>query len=224
MIAVTVAVVGFAEAWGREAECFTSFAKSQFPKWLGCAMAKHEGLAGGLIAAAGALYAGYMAWSAVREQIDVDRSILQQARLSRAEDELEKREKELDAIRRAVSFHKPYVTAFSELQPALDARALALIKLGENGTLSRNYYDELPRYYERVSGPVEQLRRIYKKFTEDTAHQMTDLAGERRRVDGPAHLAAEYLLEGIESLRSTEVPAAKRVADAELRVEAAKAF
>jgi hypothetical protein len=38
--------------------------------WIGCAMAAHENLAGGLIGAAGALIAGLLAWRGLRDQID----------------------------------------------------------------------------------------------------------------------------------------------------------
>jgi hypothetical protein len=41
-----------------------------FPRWLGCAMATHENLAGGLIGAAGALFAAWLAWQAVMRQIN----------------------------------------------------------------------------------------------------------------------------------------------------------
>jgi hypothetical protein len=52
----------------------SGFWKAQFLKWIGCMMAEHENLAGGLIAAGGALFAGWLAWSAVREQIDLERA------------------------------------------------------------------------------------------------------------------------------------------------------
>jgi hypothetical protein len=42
--------------------------------WLGCLLAEHESLAGGLIGAGGALFAGWLAWSAIREQIDLERA------------------------------------------------------------------------------------------------------------------------------------------------------
>jgi hypothetical protein len=44
-----------------------------FPKWFGCVMAIHETLAGGLIGAAGALLAAWIAWTAVQEQINSER-------------------------------------------------------------------------------------------------------------------------------------------------------
>ena len=43
---------------------------AQFPKWLGCVVANHESLSGSLIAAGGALFAAWVAWHAVRDQID----------------------------------------------------------------------------------------------------------------------------------------------------------
>jgi hypothetical protein len=44
-----------------------------FPKWFGCVLSAHEGLAGGLIGAAGALVAAWIAWSAVQQQINAER-------------------------------------------------------------------------------------------------------------------------------------------------------
>jgi hypothetical protein len=41
--------------------------------WLGCAMAAHENLAGGLIGGGGALFAAWLAGSVVREQIQDER-------------------------------------------------------------------------------------------------------------------------------------------------------
>jgi hypothetical protein len=41
----------------------------KFPKWLGCVVANHENLAGGLIGAAGTLFAGWLAWTAVQTQM-----------------------------------------------------------------------------------------------------------------------------------------------------------
>jgi hypothetical protein len=41
----------------------------KFPKWLGCVVANHENLAGGLIGGAGTLFAGWLAWTAVSLQI-----------------------------------------------------------------------------------------------------------------------------------------------------------
>lgn len=47
----------------------------KFPKWLGCTLASHESLAGGLIAVGGALFAGWLAWTAVQDQIRADKEL-----------------------------------------------------------------------------------------------------------------------------------------------------
>jgi hypothetical protein len=46
-----------------------------FPGWLGCALAKYENLAAGLIGGAGALFAAWVAWQAIMRQIEVDRKL-----------------------------------------------------------------------------------------------------------------------------------------------------
>jgi hypothetical protein len=44
-----------------------------FPKWFGCVLSTHETLAAGLIGAAGALLAAWIAWTAVQQQISEER-------------------------------------------------------------------------------------------------------------------------------------------------------
>jgi hypothetical protein len=46
---------------------------AQFPKWIGCALASHENLGGGLIGAAGTIYAGWIAWKAAERTINIER-------------------------------------------------------------------------------------------------------------------------------------------------------
>jgi len=50
--------------WGPKQECIV-----QFPKIVGCALGSYEGLSAGLIATGGAVIAGWLAWSAARDQI-----------------------------------------------------------------------------------------------------------------------------------------------------------
>jgi hypothetical protein len=40
-----------------------------FPRWFGCVLYVHESLAAGLVAAAGALVAAWIAWTALQQQI-----------------------------------------------------------------------------------------------------------------------------------------------------------
>jgi hypothetical protein len=75
LIAIIVALLGFSHAWSvrTEPRCFDAFPLSQFPKWIGCVMSAHEGLAAGLIGAAGALFAAWLAFTAVQEQFAEER-------------------------------------------------------------------------------------------------------------------------------------------------------
>jgi hypothetical protein len=55
--------------------CAPSIRQSQWPIYLGCAVAAHEGLAAGLFGAVGALFAAWLAFAAVREQIANERDL-----------------------------------------------------------------------------------------------------------------------------------------------------
>jgi hypothetical protein len=65
-IAATIAVLGGALAWGPH-HC-----KLAFPMVIGCAMGSYESLAGGMFAASAALFAGWLAWSAVQVQVSAE--------------------------------------------------------------------------------------------------------------------------------------------------------
>lgn len=47
----------------------------QFPKWFGCVLDAHDGFAGGLVGAGGALFAGWLAWTGVRDQVQAEREL-----------------------------------------------------------------------------------------------------------------------------------------------------
>jgi hypothetical protein len=57
-------MLAFAQ-WGSGSSCGW-----QFPKWFGCVLHDHESLAAGLIGAAGALFAAWIAWTAVQLQLE----------------------------------------------------------------------------------------------------------------------------------------------------------
>lgn len=64
--AATVLVLAAALAWGPH-QC-----KAAFPMVIGCAFGSYESLAGGMVAAGAALFAGWLAWSAVQIQVDAE--------------------------------------------------------------------------------------------------------------------------------------------------------
>ena len=65
-VAATVLVLAAALAWGPH-HC-----KAVFPMVIGCAIGSYESLAGGMVAAGAALFAGWLAWSAVQVQVDAE--------------------------------------------------------------------------------------------------------------------------------------------------------
>ena len=60
---IAILVLAAAVAWGPH-QCALVF-----PKIIGCAVGHYEGLTGGMLAAGSALFAGWLAWSAVQVQI-----------------------------------------------------------------------------------------------------------------------------------------------------------
>ena len=84
LIALAVGILVFADATAIPDEakrCAPSIWQSQWPRYLGCAMTTHDGLAGGLIAAGGALFAALLAIDAIQQQTSrgLDRQKLEQA-------------------------------------------------------------------------------------------------------------------------------------------------
>jgi hypothetical protein len=62
-VVLTIAVLAAALAWGPH-HC-----KAALPMVIGCAIGSYESLSGGMVAASAALFAGWLAWSAVQIQI-----------------------------------------------------------------------------------------------------------------------------------------------------------
>jgi hypothetical protein len=84
LILLASGILIFAEATAIPDEakrCAPSIWQSQWPRYLGCAMTTHEGLAGGLIGAAGALFAALLAIDAFPERTsrNPDQQKLEQA-------------------------------------------------------------------------------------------------------------------------------------------------
>jgi hypothetical protein len=78
LTALVILILAFAHTWSPRIEaqrphCFPDFLHAKSPLWLGCVMAAHEALAGGLIAAAGALFGAWLAFSGLQEQIAAER-------------------------------------------------------------------------------------------------------------------------------------------------------
>jgi len=75
LVAVVILLLAFAHSWapsgGQAARCYGDFLHAKYPMSLGCIMAAHETLAGGLIAAAAAIFGAWLAFSGLKEQIAI---------------------------------------------------------------------------------------------------------------------------------------------------------
>jgi hypothetical protein len=101
----------------------------------GCSMATYESLAGGLIAAGGALFAGWLAWSAVREQVEIERRKLRMA-------DVAAQAARADQVSKAVS----------ELATISNAGQILLLKIKEGLTHAEHPYAN--RFLELTKGEV----------------------------------------------------------------------
>jgi uncharacterized membrane protein len=77
LIAIVVLLLTYADAFD-VGEHVGKCASSQWWAYLGCAMSVHEGLAGGLVGAAGALFAAWLAYTAIQEQIAEEKKVREQ--------------------------------------------------------------------------------------------------------------------------------------------------
>lgn len=76
----------------------------QFPKLLGCLLSRHENLAGGLIAASGALFAGWLAWTAVRDQIAFTEQQTKEVQIAHLKVRRERAQIEMERLESAKQF------------------------------------------------------------------------------------------------------------------------
>ncbi len=76
--------------------------KLQWPRYIGCAMAAHEGLAAGLIGAAGAIWAAWLAFTAIREQLAAEQEERRTEVALRHQQQIEAKRVAVTALSRAV--------------------------------------------------------------------------------------------------------------------------
>ena len=84
LVVMVIGVITFVDvtAITEEAKrCTPSLWQSQWPRYIGCAIAAHEGFAGGVIGAAGVLFAGWLAFDGIQEQLatEAERTVKQLA-------------------------------------------------------------------------------------------------------------------------------------------------
>jgi hypothetical protein len=157
---------------GESTKCFDTILTSQSPKWLGCTMAAHENLAGGLLGAGGALFAAWLAYTATQLQIQKAELEARRSRKLIAEEKLLGARQEIEDLRDASAYladfaanfppwpnHKP-TTDLSDLLCELHRRALVYV----SASASRAPYGFGKRIstvmwrMETIAGRIEDAR------------------------------------------------------------------
>jgi hypothetical protein len=111
LLAAVMFILGFVDATAMiedSKRCAPTIWQLQWPKYTGCTMAAHEGLAAGLIGAAGAIWAAVLAYIAIQHQIAAER----RAREQQQHDQIKRqRQQQSDAKRAAIACIKPTILA-----------------------------------------------------------------------------------------------------------------
>jgi hypothetical protein len=172
---VTAGLLAFATAWTPEASppCFPTFLQSQFPKWLGCAMAVHETLAGSLVAASGALFAAWLAYAVVQDQIGVARQNEISAERLRQEKVLQDAASDLETMQRADAFIQGLLSTipdFTDTRTAPGAVAETLLEIRRKGYLHIPFtVERTPDLYgENIKTAITRLATLAESLHEET--------------------------------------------------------
>ena len=166
-VVVTAAVLAAAVAWGPH-QCGLVF-----PKIIGCAIGSYESIAGGMIAAATALFAGWLAWSGVQVQIAAEekRAAADRIEVERVlQDDLNIFAEALGAIFKVLERIKPDAD-WETIQAQLSGVTLGIERITSDTWLSTSRKMvtllgwERRRHYEELFDGLEQLQ----KFRDESA-------------------------------------------------------
>ena len=193
LVATTIALLAFTTAWTPvgSPRCFTDITHSQFPKWLGCAIATHETLAGSLIAAGGALFAAWLAFVGLQDQIGLARKNEREAkRLA-----IEKKIQDAAADWSLVGIASGYVNALAEEfppsnlgpDPHREIFASRLVALRGRGDLrlNENAASAPDGIGETVTTLIGRLNTLADNLYEETKNLSADMRAPKLRSREP---------------------------------------
>lgn len=153
------ALLAVTNLWGEGHHCAW-----EFPKVVGCILGAREGLAGGLIGAGGALFAGWLAWSAGRDQIQTERELATV--------------KEVGNLKAILIEMKDLIDTLNEIWRAID---LAL--LPEQNPEQQRRRNSISKSVLATCLPNDERIRELKNFTDALAKELAPIKrGEFIRV------------------------------------------
>jgi hypothetical protein len=184
-----------------------------FPRWIGCAMAAYENLAGGVIGAAGVLFPAWLAWIGVRDQIELEKEGRADAERREREAKIQTQELLLTRAKSAVSNADlavrcvgDLVEAFADANPA-DASTFVnpMRTLDLQGRLANRYGGGL---IERVNSHLAVLRLQAEQLRDSGRMHSRDLErlhdGIRRHVQELRDLRGELEQERVKGAQEVE--------------------
>jgi hypothetical protein len=113
LVVGVIGLLGFAHANAVGAtRCFAGFAHAQWPKWIGCAMAAHENLSGGLIGLAGVIFAAWLAYSGAQDQLAHVRRTAEEANRLHAQERFQEAKIEAETLAAAEGYLRTFTDHF----------------------------------------------------------------------------------------------------------------
>jgi hypothetical protein len=150
--------------------------------WIGCVMGAHETLAGGLIAAVGALFGAWLAFSAVQEQIGMERRNERVAKRLASEKTAEEAGRDLDRMKLAVGYLNSIGIEFPEpgsrvertfTQKLLELRRAGRLQLSESAKHAPDGYgDSIVTVMSRLKTIADDLAEEIKELPADMRAQV----------------------------------------------------
>jgi hypothetical protein len=217
LVVVLVGVLAFATAWNPSGNsCFAHFSDAQFPKWLGCAIAVHETLAGSLIAAAGALFGAWLAFSGLQDQIGMAQENERRNRQLDREKRIQSAANDLDLIRIARGFVKGLANEFPPLDDpqiingAYAARLLDLHRTGEL-QISSNAARAPDGNGDSVTTVFGRLRSLADNIHEETKGLSGDMRAGVLRGRDNAVIRQVHALHDLAALLQSKIPGYERM-------------
>jgi hypothetical protein len=205
----------------------TTDARGSFLKIFSCLLGARETLAAGLIGAGGAIFAAWLAWTAVREQIAVDRQQIAEGKVGQKRWAVSTIEQALQALRAAQGDLRDLVRRFpSDEDPQLSSQAFAATLFGMHPAgfrsvhLAQSAPDGLGEcVWNRLNGLRMTAAHIYSEIHGLSADTKGPMLARRETEVRSAVAAARELLGEVERVTAIYE---QRLASAQQELEAAE--
>ena len=152
-----------------------------FPKIASCLLSARETLVAGLIATGGALFAAWLAWSGLQDQIGMARKNERDAKLLECEKKLQDAGRELDLMRTAYGFVRALADAFPKIgdpDASKTAFTMRILDLRRRGGLhiSLNAADAPDGNGKSVATVIGRLNALADNLNEATKDLSADVS------------------------------------------------